>query len=1098
MKIFKRILTISLMFLMLIGAATVLSSCSNKVYYSISNVTYDPEAKILSWSDNSSAEEWVVTINNKNKRSKTTSYSYDSKDQDFTFKIEGLRKRKGHRKNPEEYGTFKYLDKVTNLKVENGNVTWSPVSRANYYQIYENGYHVTDVYTTSYEVPSGSFNVSVVPAVNDSYFYSYSPDTISGVMLSRPSNLMFANGVFTWDAVFNAEYYEVTVNGNTTQVLENKYVYNGPNVDIEISIVACTSAANSYSSAPLATTCYYLKPVESAQFTNEGVLTWNQIQNADSYALNINGNFVSVGINEYGSFQFDTPYTVTITPEKPGYLYYTGESFTYSFEKLSPVSGIKFSDGTVMWNAHPRAVEYEIVVSGQKFKTSSTTYQLGHSEADLTIEVYAIGSGENCRSVTSDKLEYFYIQPVKNFRVQDGVLVWDASPRATSYEIYFTNQGSQTVTGTTFTGINPGVQYVAKIIPRGEGANYYSYWSGELMFQVLQAPTVNYDQGVLRWSSSSSARGFNIKIEKPDGSVQIIDTSNSVYNYGFTDVGSYKVSVQAVADASLANTYNSAFSTPLSIKRLGTPTSHRVINNQGTTDTVQLSIGAVDSACGYKVFINDANETNFASNEFALDLLSIDRDHSEKTYKISVAATGKITSNEIILDSLNRYDFNLTRLATPTGLKAEGTQITWNPVTHANKYYVAIGGKKIETNTNSYQFTELQPGTYKVKIQAANTDNTDYIPGQYSAELEITKLATPTNVVLKTTADGSVFLEWSKVENATGYTVRFGDRYFNTSYNNYKISDHFNTIEEGSGLQITVSAIGNSKEIINSEPSVTKTVAKLPKPSNIAVNGTNITWNSSSVDGIGASNYVLYIRTAAGTQEIPVTGTSYSCAEFTPGSYSVSVAAIGSIISDGSACTLDSSKSSEITVTKLDTVKNIQKATGSNTITWDSVIGASSYMVMIDGQKEYTTTTSFQLNFSSAGEHTIVIQPISNDPYTLSGEQTTITQVVKSLKTPVYVQGADTSALNIGEFTVIQDGASVTVVVAPYTGMPVKYDYIFGSSYKSDSNTHSIVLENSGIEYYLQIRVLYNGFGDDGIYYVDSNLSQEIVVVWFN
>ena len=1099
MRNLKRIISISAMLLMIVGVMVFFVSCGSRPRYDIYSIKYDPEAKLLTWYDDSSADKWIVSINGKTKRTSTESFSYDAQDKSFSFSIEGLFKRKGHKRNPERSGQMVYLDTVTGLEIKDGYLTWAPVVGASNYKIYNNGSQISTVNETRYMLPAGIFNITVEAGVSSGYSYSYAPTLVSGVMLSSPSYINYADGTFTWESVYGADYYKVVINGEEHTATTNSYVYTGEPQDINISVSACSNVANSYSSAALESVCYYLKPIENVQFTNEGALTWNAVENASSYTLNINGTAVNSEMNEYRDFQYDTPYTVTIKPEKHGYMYYTGAEFAYSFEKLSPVTGISFAEGVITWNVHSRASKYELVINGEVYETTSTTYTLERPNYDITVEVYAIGSGENCRSVTSDKITYNFLQPVSNFRVKDGILVWDATDKATSYDLRFSDGSTQTVSATEFTSVVPGVQYIVKIIPRGENAYYYSYWSGELTFQVLQAPTIKYEQGVLKWNSSSSARGFNIKIEKPDGNTHIFDTTSAVYNYSFSDVGAYKVSVQAVADASLVNTYDSAYSAPLSVKRLATPSGHSILNNSGVNDTVQIAINNVESACGYKVFISDSNETKFESNEFALDLLSLDKDHSEKTYKISVVATGTVTTSEIILDSLNKYEFNLTRLATPTDLEANGTQIKWTNVNHATKYYVAIGGKKIETNTSTYQFTDLQPGKYKVKVQAANPDNANYILSHYSAELEIEKLATPTNVILKTTADGSVFLEWAKVEDATGYTVRFGDRYFNTSYNNYKISDHFNTIEEGSGLQITVCAIGNGKDIIDSEPSATKTVAKLPKPSNITVSGSNITWNSSSVDGIAATDYILYVRTSEGTKEISVTGTSYSCAEFIPGSYNVSVAAVGSIISDGSACTLDSSKSSEILVTKLGKIENLHGVAGTNTITWDPVEGAGSYSIMVDGEKHSTTTTSFDVNFSEAGEHTIVVQAISNNPNTLSGEATTFTQIVKAIKTPVYVKYADDMAeLNLGEFTIIQNGANVTIKVAPYTDMPVKYDYIFGASYKTESNTHSIVLENAGIDYYLQIRVLYKGFGSDGVYYVDSNLSQEVALSWFN
>ena len=354
----KRLISIVGVVVVMVLALAVLTACGDTPHYYISDVVYDPSTGILDWSDNSDATEWLVTINGKREKTKSSQFEYQANNESFSFRIEGLHDDAGSDINPVVSDTMYYLEPATNLRVQDGCVRWDPSSGASYYQVYNNGGHVTDTSECYWQLPAGSFNIVIKPGLSG-YYYTYDSEAISGCVLASPTTITYQDGVFTWDAVSGADFYEVTVNGTKETVTTNSYAFAGNKQDIEISVAAGSNAENSFSSAPLTKTCYYLTPLtaESYSYDESGNLIWPAVANAAYYQVKVNGVDVGTVTDPcLTDIQLDTPYTVEIVPMCD--FGYTDAPISYSFEKLSPVTNIRFADGVVAWDAHGRAQSY--------------------------------------------------------------------------------------------------------------------------------------------------------------------------------------------------------------------------------------------------------------------------------------------------------------------------------------------------------------------------------------------------------------------------------------------------------------------------------------------------------------------------------------------------------------------------------------------------------------------------------------------------------------------------------------------------------------------------------------------------------------------
>uniref|UniRef100_UPI0004868A55 fibronectin type III domain-containing protein n=1 Tax=Anaerovorax odorimutans TaxID=109327 RepID=UPI0004868A55 len=278
-----------------------------------------------------------------------------------------------------------------------------------------------------------------------------------------------------------------------------------------------------------------------------------------------------------------------------------------------------------------------------------------------------------------------------------------------------------------------------------------------------------------------------------------------------------------------------------------------------------------------------------------------------------------ITVNEI---TINKITFN------------------WNEINRATSYDIEVDGNIINNgNSTSYEHIGLDANTehtYKVRAKAK-----DFI-GEWSEDLTVKTaiVGIPSNIVIER-KNTSINIIWNSVENATGYDIKVDGEVINNDNNtNY---EHINLIPETEHTY-KVRAKNSNGAGDWSEEIIAKTVTELTVPQNIVTVKSDISIKLLWDKVTGAEGYDIEVD---GNVIDTGISTSYEHLDLTPNTehkYKVRAKA-GSVIGEWS-------EELVITTWIVGIPTNI-KTTGTETsitISWDSVLDATSYDIEVDGQ----------------------------------------------------------------------------------------------------------------------------------------------------
>ncbi len=167
-------------------------------------------------------------------------------------------------------------------------LTWERIEHADEYYIYfsENanavdsalGAKVEDIFFDLSTVNIGSTFYAKVSSVSKSYKYADSQrsDIVTVKKLHAPDAIVYdkENSKFTWNTVEGAEYYAVTVNGNTiSNIQTTEYSYSMESGTTEISVSAFPSEENVIKSVSETKSFYKLSPVSGFTYA-DNIITW--------------------------------------------------------------------------------------------------------------------------------------------------------------------------------------------------------------------------------------------------------------------------------------------------------------------------------------------------------------------------------------------------------------------------------------------------------------------------------------------------------------------------------------------------------------------------------------------------------------------------------------------------------------------------------------------------------------------------------------------------------------------------------------------------------------------------------------------------------
>lgn len=709
----------------------------------------------------------------------------------------------------------------------------------------------------------------------------------------------------------------------------------------------------------------------------------------------------------------------------------------------------------------------------------SNSYVFSTANEDLEISVKAVGDGiSTFDSVFSEEKQYSYIPAITGLTVQDGTLIWNRPNNAVKYKIKINGiiQDGY-LTDEKYDNLQTGTSYRISILPIGGTDFFYSTWSNEQTINILRSPSISYNNNVLQWNQVTGASGYTLKIER-EGQVQaIIPLGNEVftYNYDFAEVGTYSASIKATVLSFSNGVYESKYSNVYKVERLAAPTNIVVQNQPLEGNQVMVSCSTVAHATKYVLMV-DGNE--IATNTqpvFNVDVSKLGNNAQESVMTFAVKSIGSVSATEAYLDSNSNAKFEITKLATPLNIQINGSQITWDSVPNTNKYIVTIDGKRTEVTSTSYTLTDLASGSHTIYVQAmGNSENV--ITSSYSNVLEVTKLAQPSIRIERDQATNKYYLTWNSITGATAYKVSIAGTNYDVITNRFDISGYESYFVEGVGSQISVYAIGNGTNIVNSDVSNTKTIVRHATPTNVGLTADSITWTTRAIDSISPNSYTIKID----DMEYVTSSMNYPLANIQAGYHSVKVKVNGDYSN-----TIDSPYSNEFYFTKLEDISNIVRF--DNKIIWDEVPGATGYKVKLSQDENYRVVTvpNIEVNYKSTGEFAVSIIAIGNNTTYANSNVKTFTQTVKAITQPVL----SNDLVNQNSFTIVQAGNRLTITICKNENATAYKLIVGGRETIQASNVFEFDMLDSGVDYEIQVQVVGNKFGNDGCYYISSNPS---------
>ena len=918
---------------------------------------------------------------------------------------------------------------------------------------------------------------------------------------SSITNLTYNGETIVWDSVKNAKNYKIKIDNGTDIVVSQaegtvSYRYDSDGEDFDFYIEAVVKEGSDRNPT------YTLRFENIGRVTNlnieRGNLTWDALEEAEKYEIMFNGDIVdsNVGTTSYAVQEGEFSYKVralkgvaeSVDGNNP---YYSEWSEVLTGTVLAAPENLTYDSEVFTWDKVDDATSYLIKIGNSEFTTTTNSFEYVAGTEDFSVSVCAVGDSDESvySSQYSEARKYTYIAPVEGLNVVDGVLKWTASENAVRYKIKINGiVNNEELTVNEYAALSSGSSYRIQILPIGESDFYFSRWSNEITVNILRSPVVSYGDGVIRWNQVTGCSGYEIKINKNDDIIHTdsVGEETFVYEYAFEEAGDYTVFVKATS-LGIGGVYESKYSSGYAVKRLATPTNAQIINRPLEQNQVSVTFTPAVGASGYSLLADDVEIATVSNGStFSIDLSKMTSKSEESVVNFKIVARGAVTTAGAVLDSNVPLEFNVTRLATPKNVMISGNQITWDAVNHTSKYVLTVDGKRTEVTTTSYTLTDLAAGSHSVYVQAMGNGE-EVITGGFSNALTLNKLATPTSLIIK---DG--LLSWNTVAGATAYKVILDTEIYNADTTSFNLLGYESYIAEGRGTQISVYAIGNGSDVIDSDVSATKTISKYNRPTNVKVSGNNLIWNPSSVDSINCNAYKLIIAENGGEEyTVRVTGSSYSMSNFESGNYTVKVVAVGDYVQ-----TIDSPESNSYAFTKLDAIAQVNKV--GNTYNWDMIPGATAYEIKLSKNATWTTinTNSYTPEFSTEGEFEVSIKAVGNGVDIIDSDTYSFTQRVNRFTQPV----EQAALTNNNAFKVEANGNIITVTLkkqAGATGYKLFVGGIERNNIVSETATEVVftfTMTTVGSIYRIQVQLTGNVFADDGAYMLDSNKSTEVSV----
>lgn len=848
------------------------------------------------------------------------------------------------------------------------------------------------------------------------------------------SSIRYDGTKFSWDRADNASKYVLVIGENERTTNNNLFGYNCG--DAESVTVTITAVNDAGSSDAVTRTFTRLATVESLDFDAAGVMSWNTVDGASGYEVEVNGKTVNVDTTTFDGFTYGARNTVRVRPVG-GDDCFSFWSDAVSKEYMGAPTDIDYDGLDIVWRGYNNASGYTVYINNSLYGTSKTpSLRYDSNRMDFTVSVVSNGDGKDSfDSEPSATQEYSYLGAAENLRVADGILIWDEVEKATCYKI--TVNGITTDISENEFALTENVTQTVRVQPTAantSGVRYFSEWSEEKTFKVLRRPVLQWNPSAsmdgnvinsLYWSTIGDSDGYRIRLTDPSGTVADAGDrarENPSFGHAYNAVGRYVVEVKSLAPLG-GDTCDSRWSEPMTVERLPAPNAGAIPVTSDANDLAKgftVHFAPVSGATGYRLYRENVSVgTDARAGATSLTVTDIVGDAVTEAqhvaYELQSLGSNKVLAGEsrVTLDSLlssggnsSPRTFDITILAMPTSVDIQGYNVSWDRVNGADGYAVKTRGSNPDVALNSAwdlkNITTAGPCTMEI---CARGNGAETLPSRYTAGIQLVKLDKPIDIRVNTNTDEGR-ITCRNVVNAQGYYA-----YFNGNNND---GDGFDTATftginqyiDTSIVTVVMQAVGNywaadnSKYYITSELSEPKQFMQLAQVRDVRFVGNELVWNApSNVSGsVAGIRYEVYA--GDGRQyDAEFSAPRMNLNSFVGGqSYTFSIRCIG----DGNTF-LSSEPSEPKEVFKLAT-PDVRVAATRDKYEWAGVNRATKYAVGIEGELAQELTageTQYKPVFAEyRTQYSITVTAVGDGSQTIDSTPAKLTQKLKRADAP--------------------------------------------------------------------------------------------------
>jgi chitodextrinase len=667
-------------------------------------------------------------------------------------------------------------------------------------------------------------------------------------------------------------------------------------------------------------------------------LTWDPVTFANGYEVEVDGEVIDNGSNNSFTHENLVPGTqhtyrvrakngIVIGEWSPSITEYTllGKTTIQSMEATE-------TSISVSWDLVYGATSYEIEVDGTIINNGNRTTFVHDGLLSGTEHSYRVRPKSTVVTGDWTTLHQKWTLPDIPQNIQTSststtiTLIWDDVRGATGYDVEVYNTTIDNNNETTFTedSLNPNSQRTYRI--RAKNSSGPGKWSSVIAETTLPGVPENLQTTAtdtlitVSWDPAAGATLYDLEV---DGIIMKDITDTEFIHSGLEPNSTHTYRVKAKNEKG-----SSSWSDP--IEQITLPSVPQNVQTTVKSTEVIVMWDAVLGSTGYEIEIDGVVIDNGASTMYTHASVEPNTEH---TYRVR-AVNGEMKSFWSEIQTV------LTSPGVPMNLKTTSTSseitLTWDMVTGATGYDVEVDGVIVDNGlSTTYVHSDLLPNTeHQYRVRARN----DEVVGEWSEYItEMTLFGTPANLQATATST-SITLTWDLVEGAAGYDVLVDGHIMDNGSETTFLHEGL----EPNSFHVYRVRAKNSNVVGEWSEALTKATI-LATPANIRTEATSsqvtVTWDAVS----GATGYEIEVD---GVVIDNGTNTTYVHTNLTSNSeHSYRVRAYnGDVYSEWSEIV------TQITTPGVPTIIDSEATPHSITVTWESVSGATSYDIEVDGQ----------------------------------------------------------------------------------------------------------------------------------------------------